>query len=376
MKATRLAGLIAGITAVLAFASPAGAIPPGDPEPPPIPELPRTYEIRGSITLVGCTASASTVHVTATGARTVRATATGGPTSFRYAMRGLEPGRYQVTPRLDPGVCPYGTWQPTQQTVTADFSTERPVSVASFTYTRPAHVTRIPASVAASVIDGALGDARLRLHNFGRRHGQSHHLPNGSTVSIAGRTSTFTIPDHQVDLDCGFFCPDLGQARFYVNDVNLDALGVRWASKAFQVDVGFESAGREVKGFYTNDTLGTVSDNLMPDVQIDDARLRLALVPVADGHGSITYRRQGSVSFDGSIRATGACTVFRVDICEPLIGYKGKIRSAVESPLASRLDSSSAKTAAAQAFRAALDRLGIGQVKAVFVESTSIVVTW
>lgn len=385
-----LTALFAATLSALVFAGPVAALPPIDDDPDPDPpgsnvEKPYDLTIRGAVQVNGCpAASPSNVAVTIHGTSvwnlehsvTAIVSATSTPGRFAYSAANLERGAYRVTGGLATGVCPYGVWSPTAVSVPAALSIPNKVATAdTMQYTAPANVTMLPGNLAALALQATFGNMQLHLNNFGPRHGLSNQLDNDSFVSINGVTIPFTVPEFQVDLDPCWVCPDFGQGRFYANDVNLESLSVAWSAGAFRLDGAFESTGRELKGIFTNDTLNVATDDLMPDMQIDDAHLRFAIRPVADGNGSITYARFGTATLDGTIQATGACDV-HVDVCEPLVGYKDTIRDKLNGPLQSVLDHPVPKAAVAAAMRQRLDELGIGLVQGVFVEGDNIVVTW
>lgn len=330
-----------------------------------------------------CNATPSQVTVTAVRAGVtktvkpvapVRASVLGG---WSYQFQNLTRGTWTVSARLDAGVCSYGKWAPVSRSVAPPTTGTNPVATgADFSYRMPTKITRVPGTIAASLMETALASTKLHLDNFGPQHGLSHHQANASSLSWGGSTTTFNIPEKQYDLDCGTACPDAGQARLYVNDVNLNSVDVGWDS-AFVLNAGFEDSGREVKGFQSYDSywdyLDFVTDDTVPDFQISNANLRLRLMPVADGAGRLTYSLVNS-DFTGSIQATGGCDIFGIDICEFAIGYRSTLESAVESNVNSVLGSSSAKAAVGNALKPQLASLGILTVTAVYVEGGEIVI--
>ncbi|MGE0877318.1 MAG: carboxypeptidase-like regulatory domain-containing protein [Acidimicrobiia bacterium] len=376
-----LSALLAGGLTVVALGGTAAALPnnggggePGDPPGTNI-EYPQDLTVKGSVSVSGCAGSAVNVTVSGTsrwnGGEGGSATVNG---SGQYQISGLERGAYKVTASIPS--CPYGVWNPGAVNVPgATGVANKTVTAPTMSYAGPQNVTRIPASLAALALQGTLNRVSLHLDNHGPEHGLSHQLDNASTAAFDSSSVTFTVPEYQIDLDCGILCPDLGQGKFYVNDVNLASMSVEWANNAFQVNAGFESSGREVKGYFTNSTIDQITDDLMPDMQIDDAHLKFSLRPVADGKGGVTYARSGNASFDGSIQATGACDV-GVDVCDAIFGYKDDIRGALNDPLNGVLDMQVAKDAASAALRPVLNQLGIGNVVRVISEANDIVVTW
>jgi hypothetical protein len=358
-------GLVA-TTALMLAAGSAHAIPPDDGDgPPPPPD--GNLTIGGRVSLSGCPGvSADRVTVFAVGMNPF----TGGVGSDRasstgaYTITDLPPGRYNVVAKLDPGVCPYGAWSPTSQQVFA------PRASVNFTYRGPSQVLRVSAPLVASVVNGALQNTLLHLDNHGPLHGQSHQLDNGSFLRWGGVSYPFTLPEIQYDLDCGLLCPDIGQARFYADNLDLTSLAVGWSRPSFVATLVFESNGREVKGYYTDATTGIVSDSLMPDVNIDNARLTAALTPIADG-GRLSYRVAG-VSLSANIQATGPCGFFW-DVCDFFSSYKAKIKSEIENAVRAKLSDSSVRGFVAAALDTFLTGRGMPTVNRVFIEGDTLV---
>jgi hypothetical protein len=358
-------GLIA-TTAVMLAAASANALPPpgdGDPEPPPE----GTLTISGRVSLSSCPGvSPDRVTVTAVGTNPF----TGGVGSDRpsstgaYTITDLPPGRYNVVAKLDAGVCPYGAWTPTSQQVFA------PRTGVNFAYRGPSKVLRLSAPLVAGVLNSTVQGTQLHLDNYGPLHGQSHQQDNASFLRWGGVTYPFTLPEIQYDLDCGTFCPDIGQARFYVDDMNMTSIAVGWLRPSFRGTLAFESNGPEVKGWFTDATTGIESDSLMPDVNIDNARLAVALTPIAEG-GRLSYR-VASVSLSANIQATGPCG-FIWDVCNFFTSYKAKIKSEIENGVRTKLSDPSVRAFAAAALDTFLTARGMPTVNRVFIEGDTLV---
>jgi hypothetical protein len=245
-----------------------------------------------------------------------------------------------------------------------------PSSGVNFTYSGPTKVLRLPASLVAAALNSTVQGTALHLDNYGPMHGQSHQLDNGSFLRWGGTSYPFTLPEIQYDLDCGILCPDIGQARFYVDNLDLSSLAVGWGSPSFRGTLAFESAGREVKGWYTDATTGIESDSLMPDVNIDNARLSVALTPIAEG-GRLSYR-VSSVGLSASIQATGACDL-GFDVCDFFGDYKVKVKSAIENGVRAKLSDPSVRGFAAAALDTFLTGRGMPTVNRVFIEGDTLV---
>jgi hypothetical protein len=360
-----IAASLAATAAITPAASSAHALPPGDGDPPPPPE--GTLVISGTVSLTGCpgvTKDHVTLSAVATIGRAVvfgsaRASSTGA-----YRITDLPAASYKVTPRLDPGLCPYGAWNPTTRQVPA------PSTGVNFTYNAPTKVLRVPATLVAAVLNSTVQGTGLHLDNYGPMHGQSHQLDNGSFLRWGGISYPFTLPEIQYDLDCGILCPDIGQARFYVDNLDLSSIAVGWGSPSFRGTVAFESAGREVKGWYTDATTGIESDSLMPDVNIDNARLSVALTPIAEG-GRLSYR-VSSVGLSASIQATGACDL-GFDVCDFFGDYKAKVKSAIQNGVRAKLSDPSVRGFAAAALDTFLTGRGMPTVNRVYIEGDTLV---
>jgi hypothetical protein len=360
---------LAAATAITLAAGAAHAIPPGDDDPPQPPPT-GSLVISGNVSLTGCpgvtrdrvTVIAVSTNPDSGAGGSVRVSSTGS-----YRITDLPRGTYHVVPRLDAGLCPYGAWSPTSRQVSA------PAIGVSFTYRGPVRKLRLPATGIASVLNLAVQGSGLHLDNYGPRHGQSFQLDNGSWLRWGGTPRPFTLPEIQYDLDCGWICPDLGQARFYVNDLNMTSLAVGWGSPSFRATLAFESNGREVKGWYTDALIGGGPyDSLMPDVHIDNGRLAVALTPVAEG-GRLSYR-VASVSLSASIQATGACNLPVVgNVCDLITDYKGKVKSAIESGVRAKLSDGAVRAVVAAALDNHLTKLGMPTVDRVFIEGNDIV---
>jgi hypothetical protein len=357
------AGLAAAVTAITLAGTSAHGLPPGDPEPPEGVEV-----ISGNVSLTNCpgvTRDHVTVRATARiGGFTVFGTARTSSTGA-YRMTDLPKGSYTVTPRLDPGMCPYGAFSPTSRQVFAS------ASGVNFTYNGPTKVLKLPATLVAAVLNGAVQGTGLHLDNYGPRHGQSFQLDNGSALSWGGITYPFSLPEIQYDVDCGLPCPDFGQARFYVNDFDLSSIAVGWVSPLFRATLAFESAGREVKGWLTDAPFGGPFDIAMPDVNIDNARLAIALKPIAEG-GRLSYS-VSSVALSASIQATGACNLGPIDPCDFFGDYKARIKSEIENRVRAKLSDPSVRAFAAAALDTFLTGQGMPTVNRVFIEGDTIV---
>ena len=212
----------------------------------------------------------------------------------------------------------------------------------------------------AAEVDRLLATAKMRLHN---------HKVQGSYVQLNGLTFNFQIPRTTVDIDCGTFCPDLGDGHFYVNDVNLERADFRAISGGFELSLDLEDAGREVKGYHS-----LLGDDGMPDFQMDRPLLKLVSRPVL-------INRQLGLSFVNSnltadIQSTGGCNIGGIDICNRIFGTNRKIEKSVEAAALNAMNGGMIQGALRFAIRQYLQSRGInGVITRVAIVGTDLQVT-
>jgi hypothetical protein len=238
----------------------------------------------------------------------------------------------------------------------------------------PGQDVRVPTQLLVTVINNVLPGTQLHLNNFGPKHGKSWHKPNDSFVKLppllGGNQFVFNLPEGVKDLDCGILCPDAGDAKFYVQDWNLNTAQVGWQSPTFKLSLSMESNGREIKGFHTGAL--SLGDNGVPDVEINNARMDVYLRPIA-ANGKLSYTIT-SVDFNANIQATGACNIFGLDICNPLFGYKNTIVSLVETQVRNRLNDQALRDRVSNAVQPVLNQFGIRQITKVSVSGNDLVI--
>ena len=226
--------------------------------------------------------------------------------------------------------------------------------------------TRVPLSVLLPLLNDTFAGTTLRLNNYGPRHRDSWHAPLTSRLGLGarlgGRSQTFTIDEFRS-----------GRFRYYVNDINMSRLALARAGGAIRMTLDFESRGTELKGRCVGGVLRCPvgSDDTAPDIQINGGSVTLDLFP-AEHNNSVAFSRVDAV-FNGRIQAGGVCRSFG-DLCDRFTHYKTRIRDAVQGAARTTLAGSAVKDALAAGLRPALDRAGVGNVVAAFLEGDSLVV--
>lgn len=335
--------------------------------------------VEGTVDLAGCITQPSNVQVWISGGVfSARATVvSNGNGTYHYETGGIYDRTYTVRASLLNGACKFGWWTKDSGT----FAGRRGFLVVgpTLTYIPPTKTTRVPGHILAGAVRQATSDFQLRVNNHGSAVGASHFLRDDSTVSTAGYSTTFSVPEVKVDVDCGWPCPDAGDARFYVNDLRSSSVAWVWdPGRGLKMTLSLESLGREVKGYFTPE--GTANlfsvDSAMPDVDMTGMpKLNGLFVPWLDGRGGVTMVSGMTPTLSASMAATGLCNVFGWDACEFLAGYKARIRTAVSKGALLALSNATVRNKVGDRFGAALRDLGVRYVRAVNIDGDDIVIS-
>ncbi len=374
--------LVTGLaaTGMVGSAGVAGALPPttdpGETIPHTTTTVPVTHgKINGYINLVNCNVDKSLLSAYANqimpnpldeGAfASVRADANG-----HFTFPPLPTGNFTVTVTTPP--CPYGVWNKTSETVHIAPTTVT-VSAGTFTYTAPTKVTKVPTTLIEGAVRSTLSTTSMHLNDLGPVHGQSRQLDNSSSVTVGADTFAFTLPEARYALRvCVIWCHTFADARFYVNDINLSSTSARWNTNGLDVTLGFESAGREAKGYLTDSSLnGAPADDLMPDVNIDNASITTRLLPRAV-NGRLSYTA-AYVAFNGTVQATGPCDLLGFDPCDFFGSYKNDVKTGVQGGASTALNSAMVRSAIESQLASTLAGFGITTVTRVYVDGDNLV---
>lgn len=235
-----------------------------------------------------------------------------------------------------------------------------------------ARTMRIPATLLANVLESSLTGTKMKLHNYGPKHGSSWQLNNASYIQLPARLSSqtyrFSLPEVAKNLPW-----PLGHAKVYVNDVNLNRLNVDWSGSALQLQLSFEDSGREIIGKHTK-----TPESLIPDVQVDNGRATVKLTPIArDGKLSYRLLNRSDVDFTAKMQATGACKIPVVGkICDWLFDYKDRIINEVEGQGRSILNNNAIRGRIENALSDKLRTLGVNEVVSVQPSGNDIIVRY
>ena len=212
-----------------------------------------------------------------------------------------------------------------------------------FTYIAPTARVLVPARRMADYLWVAFsvnGTLKIRFNNVAN----GSYKANDAYIEYAVWSGTrfeprrkyITIPEVRFDLDAGgsgiadYLTPDLGDALFYVNDINLESIAVR---DGFILTYVFEERGPEIKGYFTSDVTGR-SDAGMPDADVTNMELvaRITLAPVDDLLG---YKEVVLPMFKGTaVVCPGICN----RALDAIFGYNSILRKTVSEEFGKALN--------------------------------------
>jgi hypothetical protein len=336
--------------------------------------LPSGGGVTGLVRLVDCNAGPDNVRITVSnrsGSRSVQPRPLpDNAFVWSYSLTGFSPGVYTVRASMALAFCRGGVWTPTEHTVTVE-NTLSPVRNVDFDFRGRRIVTRINASLVASLIEGVFRGTQIHLNNFTpRSHAidgrDSWHLPNDSFLrrspTMGGRETRFSMEEIS-----------RGPLRYYVRDLNLLRVIVRPEADSFRLTLLFENGGPvEIKGRCSNTTASidpacpVGSDDSAPDFDVSEARIDVHLPPVRNADGDLTYGT-ARVNFDARLEGGGIGDFFETRV-------KTSIRSNVEPMILSLIDDANLRRIVARSVRPTLDRFGVGSVASVRFEGVDLVI--
>ncbi|MFV0644117.1 MAG: jacalin-like lectin [Sphingomonadaceae bacterium] len=127
---------------------------------------------------------------------------------------------------------------------------------------------------------------RVTLDSLGAYGRQGGYVPNNSTIRFNGPNGAVNqnfaaIPEMTYRRDNGRYRVDA-----YLNDFSTSRINLRALQTAFQLDIDFETDGREIKGFCRVKKIDESyrlcageGDKLIPDAHIENPRAQLRMVP-------------------------------------------------------------------------------------------------
>lgn len=243
-------------------------------------------------------------------------------------------------------------------------------------------------------IDTALALAATANMGLGQTGVNLHHGANASHVllgaGLAGGAAAdfpFTLPEFEVDVPQGekiaqtILLPGTGfpeRVQYRVNRFNSSGgIGVSVANGQLVLSMGFESAGSEIQGRLRYCDAGAFGkclshswrDNLVPDIQIDGARVTLRLTPGVSG-GALAFPSAAD-SFDANVRIGSE---FANWIAPRLNQFAEQLKTGIGNAVHNGLNPPAIRRALAGAFMSVLRDRGVDRVLSVSTSGGNIVI--
>lgn len=195
---------------------------------------------------------------------------------------------------------------------------------------------RISGAELAALLERSFTGTVIRLHqdenvSGAMRAGSFLRLP----PTLGGTEVRFSIPPREQVLAPGV------RARFAVNDVRsesgvvagLKPITVRATQAAFNIAIQFEDADAEIVSLRAEGRAARVSRWLVPDVEVNDISLRVALLPRTGPRGEIVFLPP-EVIFIGNVQAGGVGSLRilgrEIDLLHQVTDYRDEIKRGVE----------------------------------------------
>lgn len=181
--------------------------------------------------------------------------------------------RIVLRPKLREGVCNGGAWGP--ESVAHNMSYTHAGVTQDFTYSIAMQEVRIDSGIVASLLTDKFRGLRIHLNshapNFTRPN--SRYLANDAYVDLPGALGGGRIPIEIKEIVSGAF-------RYYVNNLNLDALSIQAQGERFLMRLTFESDGNEIKGYCWDGVCLPLGDDGAPDGNIDKLIVDVYFKPI------------------------------------------------------------------------------------------------
>jgi hypothetical protein len=270
--------------------------------------------------------------------RTTTAYRTSG--GFAYRLQSLSRTGYRVTPAVAtiPLACGYGRWWPPSRLVDAPPTASTTITGINFAFQVPRQHAVDGVQLAAVL---GFYVARTSIHLDNRCTWLSRLTCSQLFVDVPDLDGTgssdidhrFEIPRTTVNVKVCWLCPSIGSMTLYVNDVNSSGLVVRWEqNRGLVADLTFESGDTEILGVGTG-----VASLILPEIEVDNGRVRISLPIVADNAGSITYSLSPAPMFSAAVRV-GGCELLGYDFCPGATSVLAQVKAAVEPAVKTGLD--------------------------------------
>jgi len=212
-----------------------------------------------------------------------------------------------------------------------------------------AHI-KVPKTVVSTAFNAALASMKIKLDNYGAKHGTSWLDQQSTIVMPGGGTKTFSLPESEYDIG------SYRKLKHYIDDMSTTSLSAVVVGDRIVLNVQFESQGEEIKGKCVRRLFGKWGEcslDMERDIHLDNSRIEMSVVPVAY-KGSISIGSP-QVDFKTDIKiASKLCQAFS-GICGKIENrIKGEITKGIETAALAQLKSAGVRDAVANGVRNAV----------------------
>lgn len=209
---------------------------------------------------------------------------------------------------------------------------------------------KVPKTVVSTAFNAALASMKIKLDNYGAKHGTSWLDQQSYIVMPGGGTKKFSLPESEYDIGA------YRKLKHYIDDLTTSSLSAVVVGDRIVLSVQFESQGEEIKGKCVRRLFGKWDEcslDMERDIHLDNSRIEMSVVPVAY-KGSVSIG-QPQVSFKTDIKiASKLCQAFS-GICGKIESkIKGEVTKGIESAALDQLKSAGVRDAVANGVRNAM----------------------
>ena len=278
----------------------------------------------------------------------------------------------KIKPYVDLNKC-IGNWSPFDTLVVVKKAGET-IYNKNFKFKPGIYKKKIPIGLLTSLLQNNFKGTKIRLNNYGPKHGNSWYKGNSSYVQLSsalgGKKQKFSIP-----------AINTIPYRYYVNNVNLQSISVDHANNKLRIRFKFEGKGTEIKGrcksgnLIKNIACAAGSDSSAPDVQMNGAVASVYLKPKVYGDKSTITYGDININFKAKIQAQGICKIGG-DICNAVSNYKSKIRKGIKNAMRTNPDNNKVRKAVANALRSLIKSQGIKNIINVVIYNGNLIIQY
>ena len=210
---------------------------------------------------------------------------------------------------------------------------------------------KVPKAIVSTAFNAALASMKIKLDNYGSKHGTSWLDQQSYIVMPGGGTKKFALPESEYSI--GKLNRTL---KHYIDDMNTTSLNAIVIGDRIVLTAQFESQGAEIRGKCVRKLWGKWKEcslDMERDIHLDNARIEMSVVPIAY-KGSVSIG-DPKVDFKTDIKiASKLCQAFS-GICGKIENrIKGQVTKGIEAATLAQLKSTGVRDAVANGVRNAV----------------------